>query len=234
MPGCRAWDDETCTRILAKLGENPILGLRDQCIFTFGIRTGYRISEILSCRVSDVCTIKQAEAAGGDRQVEMLDSVRLRIEKQHDHRHMLMTPHVKLALMNWLNSLHGRTLMEGDALFPGSQVCGKDHGERRFRRDKAGHAAAMGSRSFWVILKKACADCGIKGPKRTIATHCLRKSFAKKMYKALGQDLVSLQKALRHKALASTLHYVDTHEDQVNEAVMTLDSDDSVANAVKK
>jgi len=48
-----------------------------------------------------------------------------------------------------------------------------------------------------------------------IGTHSFRKSYAEKIYKAVDNDLVSLQHALHHKNISSTCSYVKPNKEKV-------------------
>lgn len=50
MIGSRPMEENEIISILSNLKSN-----RDKCLFLFGLKTGYRISELLSLKVSDVC-----------------------------------------------------------------------------------------------------------------------------------------------------------------------------------
>jgi integrase len=59
MAGCRRLTDTEVRRVKKVLGDSQ----RDLCLFILGLRTGFRISELLRLKVSDVAGMKKATVA---------------------------------------------------------------------------------------------------------------------------------------------------------------------------
>ena len=55
MPGCRPFADEEIPRILAEL-DRQHWGLRNRALLILGLKTGFRIAELLSAKVGDFLT----------------------------------------------------------------------------------------------------------------------------------------------------------------------------------
>lgn len=67
------------------------------------------------------------------------------------------------------------------------------------------------------ILKRSVVLAQIKG---SVSTHSMRKTFGQKVYKATGNNVVAAQRALGHKSLSSTTHYLSVGDDVILKAVM--------------
>ena len=50
---------------------------------------------------------------------------------------------------------------------------------------------------------------------KTVGTHSLRKTYAKKAYETFNGDYFKCQKALRHKNLNSTVSYIPVFEEEI-------------------
>ena len=66
------------------------------------------------------------------------------------------------------------------------------------------------------ILKSAYEKAHLVGK---VTTHSLRKSFASKVYNALGRDLINTQKALGHANINSTVKYLAFEEEAIDKAI---------------
>ncbi len=70
----------------------------------------------------------------------------------------------------------------------------------------------------WRILVAAAERCGLTGK---IATHSLRKTFAHRVHKRLGSDVVKTQKALGHKNVNSTVAYLSVDSEEIAAAILS-------------
>lgn len=69
-------------------------------------------------------------------------------------------------------------------------------------------------------LKTICAYLNIDAS--NVSTHSFRKMFAKRVYEKMGNDLLAAQKALGHTSIKSTIHYLDSCDTQVDNAIRDL------------
>jgi site-specific recombinase XerD len=76
-------------------------------------------------------------------------------------------------------------------------------------------------------LKKFCVFCGIDPA--DISTHSWRKLFAKRIYEKLGHDLIGAQYALGHASIKSTVHYLNSCDTKVDQAIRDLWGDSDVS-----
>ena len=54
-----------------------------------------------------------------------------------------------------------------------------------------------------------------------VATHSMRKSYARKVHAALGSDILKTQIALCHKSLSSTASYLQVDKEEVVKAILS-------------
>lgn len=164
-------------------------GARNAALFTVGLMTGFRVSEILSQELSDVFQC--------GRVVDAVTVRRAAMKGKGEGRTVKLNAKAKAALESWL------------------EVRGEEEGPL--------WCSAAGKRisrvQVWRILDKAFKSIGMTG---TMGTHCMRKTFADRMYEILDGDLINLQKALGHKWVTSTSQYLSFKEEKINDALDQL------------
>lgn len=189
MKGCRPLTDAEVQSILHFLEttRNPT---RDKALFLLGLRSGFRISELLSLTVQDVCP--------DGHFVDRLYIARRHMKKKMEGRSVALHPEAKAALREWVTELQAHS---GPEVFVFSN-----------RRGGRMHRIAA-----WRMLKRAYRACGLTGK---LGTHTMRKTFAKRVHEKLGRDLVKTQKALGHKSVSSTVSYLSVDEEEIDEAIL--------------
>ena len=194
MRGCRPLTDDEVERVLGHLsGRNAA---RSRAIFVLGVKTGYRISELLSLRVRDVLHRKEI--------VSRIGVPRRRMKGRRQSRSVLLHPQARLALATWLEELCQRGPLGRDSyVFP----------------SRKGSNRPLGRIQAWRILRRAFEDAGLTG---SLGTHSLRKTFADRIYERLGNDLVLTQRALGHRDPASTVAYLSFREEEIDAAILAL------------
>lgn len=75
-------------------------------------------------------------------------------------------------------------------------------------------------RTVRTHLKTICAYLNIDAS--NVSTHSFRKMFAKRIYERTGNDLLAAQKALGHTSIKSTIHYLDSCDTKVDDAIRNL------------
>lgn len=65
----------------------------------------------------------------------------------------------------------------------------------------------------WKILHEAVTTNELTGK---LNTHCMRKTFAKRVYQRLNHDLVKAQRALGHRNINSTVSYLSFAEEEID------------------
>ena len=77
----------------------------------------------------------------------------------------------------------------------------------------------LGYRQILRCVKKHLINAGFTG---NLSTHLLRKTFSRKMYKALDGSLVDLQAALGHKQISSTVSYVSVNKEKISGVIKNM------------
>lgn len=175
---------------------------RNLAIFTLGLATGFRIKEILSLRVKDVYNIEHKK---------LLPDVH--VQKQNMKKNQSRPPvsystSIHKYLLDWIGELGD--IKPDDPLFESQ------------KSDKEGNKQAIKVRSAIRIFKDMYKKAGIID-EQNVGTHSMRKTFAKKVYKASGNDLLKCQKAMGHKSIDSTTKYLATCTNEINDITKGLD-----------
>lgn len=190
MKGCRPLTKDEVQKILSL--EDIIF--RDKVLFIMGINTGYRISELLSLRVSDVIA-PGGEALG-------LVSVKAQNMKGKMGRAVKLNSKTKALLKGFCK---GRGLDE--PLF--KSRCKGQHRELK----------AVGRSRAHDIIKAMFAKAKVFG---SVATHTMRKTFAQNMRRLLNGDIVNLMRAMGHRSINTTMAYMAFDNAMIDDAIEQL------------
>ncbi len=180
MAGCRPLTEVEIFQVIDALKTD-----RDRLLFVMGIRTGFRISELLALRVKDVYRDGHA--------VPRVKVMRRYIKEKKGSREIPLHSQARAIIEKYVKTL------TGPDLFP-SRMGG-----------------TITRYTAHTMLKNAFNKAGLKG---ALATHSMRKSFAKKVYKELGNDLISLRDALGHSNVSTTMDYVTPNQAAIDRAIM--------------
>lgn len=194
MKGCRPLTDEEIGRIKESFAGE--YALRDRALFVFGLKTGFRISEILTIRVGAVC-----------HQGRILDAVAVK------RRHMKKKTEGRVV------PLHQEVREVFEDLIASMKENGEVSGETFLFQSRKGCNQAISRTQAWRILKNAFNRNDINGQ---LGTHSMRKTFADRMYEKLNRDLIKTQKALSHRNINSTVSYLSFKEEEISEAILSL------------
>lgn len=194
MRGCRPLRDREVTRILKTLDGR--WAARDRALVLLGIKSGFRISELLSLRLKDVV-----------QHGKLVDRVSVRrrsMKGKISGRTVLLHPEARKAVLSWLKQLQPCNRWRADTfLF----VSGKGD-NRPITRIHA-----------YRLLRTACQANQLQG---VLATHSLRKTFAHRIYERLGHDLIKTQQALGHRSITSTVQYLSFSEAEIDRAIREI------------
>jgi len=194
MRGCRPLNDDEVYDVSRSFwGEHA---RRDKALFLLGVKSGFRISELLSLRLRDVLQ------AG--RLVERVSVARRNMKKKLEGRTVLLHPEARAALAAWLEELGQYAELIGDTFV--------------FQSRKGGNRPISRVQAY-RILHEACDACELTGK---LGTHSMRKTFANKVYDALDNDLVKTQRALGHRNVNSTVQYLSFREEEIDEAILSM------------
>ena len=164
---------------------------RNRALLILGIRTGLRVSELLSLHVGQVW---DGAAVRPRVYLDRQDS-----KCKMSGSSIVIHPKAAVALAKWIQS-RGKTSPE-DWLFPSQRCPGQP-----LRRQAA-----------WLFLHEAFIAAGVSG---MAGTHIMRKSFARNLNFALKGDIFKLAKAMRHSSPLSTLAYLSFHQAEIDRAIL--------------
>lgn len=189
MIGCRALSLDEWTAV-----EGTFTGeyaARNRCLVVLGYTTGFRISELLALSVRDV--------AHGRTLSTSIKVPRMAMKGKRQGRSVPLAPLAKPVLTELIHELDA-----ADLLLPAMPVFSSRKGVRPITRQQASR-----------ILSAAFEAAEIWGPRGSLGTHCMRKTFAVEMHAQL-HDVFKLQAALGHASPASTAAYLPTqYEEQI-------------------
>ncbi len=193
MKGCRPLTDKEVARISGYFASRD--ARRDLALFVLGVKTGFRISELLSLRIGDVLA--------GEGIVDRVRVYRRNMKKKREGRTVVLHPLAKQALAAWLQELQGR---------------GRTDPETAVFLSRKGDALPISRAQAWRVLQVAFEACGVLGQ---TGTHSMRKTFAKNMYSALGGDIIQTQRALGHRNINTTVQYLSFSEKEIDAAILS-------------
>lgn len=193
MGGCRPLSDEEIKAILKALASNRY-PLRDQALFFLGLRSGFRISELLSIRICDVMQNGVFSTS--------LTVARRHMKGKGEGRTVVVHPEAREAIRAWVEHLWAKGVTDPKTLLFKS----RQGGNRAIARNMA-----------WKILTDAYKACGLLG---RLGTHSMRKTFAGKIHQALGKDIFKTQKAMGHSSPTSTASYLSVSQDEIDNAIL--------------
>lgn len=193
MKGCRPLSDVEVASVLEQLGSHRYPA-RDRALFLLGLRSGFRISELLSLTVGDVFQ--------NGNFVDRVSVARRHMKKKMEGRTVALHPEARTAVETWVREL---------------AAAGHTHPHTYVFRSREGANRALNRRSAWAMLKKAYGARGLTGK---TGTHSMRKTFAKRIHEKLGRDIMKTQKALGHARITSTCSYLSFAEEEVEDAIL--------------
>lgn len=169
---------------------------RDLLLFTFGINTGLRISDILSMK-----WYLLLDNTG--RILSPKDRVTIQEKK---------TGKLKIFVMN--NSINKTAQMYYESL----NVPSKDDYIFSSRKKNKDQTQSISRQHAWRQLNYYAKKVGIKDK---IGTHTLRKTFGYHLYKK-GVTIEYIQKMLNHSAPSVTLRYIGITQEKLDEIYVDL------------
>ena len=168
--------------------------IREQTLLTLGFCTGYRISELLSLKVSDVST---------NGIIHSHVTVKAANTKTKTGRTVLLNTDAQKALRRLVDVI-------------GTNANGQSPLFVSRKHDANGNLKAISRQQAHDLLKALFAKIGEFG---NVSTHTLRKTFAARIYEQTGK-LEIVQIALGHKSINSTISYLAFGNDDLNRAIM--------------
>jgi integrase len=183
MRGCRPLRDREIDSTLESFTGK--YALRNRTLFILGLKTGFRINELVSLKIKDVYQ--------NGRVLPIIKVQRKNTKGKVGGRIQRLNTEAQRAILELVESGLCDTY-----LFPsrqGGHICPK-------------HASKIIKKAF----QKADLDGAFID--NLLSTHSMRKTFAKKIYQNTDQSLGKTQDKLGHKHLASTVHYLSFDLDE--------------------
>jgi integrase len=190
MRGCRALTQDEVRVVALSFGGG--YAARDRALFIVGVKTGFRISELLSLRVRDVYY------AG--RVTDQVTVRRQNMKRKTEGRTIRLHQQAQEALATWLKEMEARGWLGQD--------------EPLFRSKKRG---AISRIHALRVLREAFEVNELSGQ---LGTHAMRKTFAKRVFDLSKGDLIACQRALGHRNINSTVSYLSFNQDELDEIIL--------------
>lgn len=188
MIGCRPLSKSEVKKV-----ERNLFILRDRCLFVLGVRSGFRVSELLSLRIKDVY------ANGGV--LDMAKVARKNTKGRVMSRSVPLHPEARAVLKAHIKQMIAQRESEDAYLF----------------KSRKGGNRPIGREQAWRILNYAYRKSGLTG---STGTHSMRKTFAKRVYDKSKKNVFLTQKALGHRDINSTISYLSFDEDEVRKLIL--------------
>jgi len=203
--GCRPLTDDEIERLIAGMAGSR-WQFRDSCLLNLGLRSGFRVSELLSLKTSDVYSYEDREVR---RSVTVMKenmkggkNKKIRIESRTTPLHEA----AREAILLWLrhshmdNPIYAQT---GTALFP-----------------RQGSLEPISAARAWGIIQEAGLRGGVALER--LGTHSWRKSYALKMWShpAIHGDWARMSRLMSHKNPSNTLRYLEFLDGSLEAAVL--------------
>lgn len=168
---------------------------RDRALFTLGIKTGFRIGELISLRLGDVLH--------GTSIADRVSVRRCNMKGKIEGRTVVLNPEAKEALATWANELRQRGYSNETFLF----------------KSRKGSNQHISRHQAWKVLDRIFDQLELSG---TLGTHSMRKTFCDRVFEKLGRDLLKTQKALGHRNINSTVSYLSFKTEEIDQAILSL------------
>lgn len=194
MKGCRPLTDQEIEEVLQSFGGR--YAGRDRALFLLGVKTGFRISELLSLTVGDVVQ--------HGRMVDRVSVRRMHMKKKREGRTVPLNPQAAEAVRLWIEQMRNQGgVTSRTVLF----------------RSRKGENQPISRVTAYKILRVVFADNELTGK---LGTHSMRKSFANAVHQRLGRDISKTKKALGHKNINSTDSYLSFLQEEIDEAILAV------------
>ncbi len=194
MQGCRPLTEDEVDLVMQSFGGK--FAARDTALFTLGVLSGFRITELLSLRIKDIEQHGQI--------VERVTVERRHMKRKLQSRTVILHPKAKVAVQTWLEVVSKSIVVSPDTyLF----------------KSRKGQNRPISRIQALRILKEAFDSCAMTGK---LGTHSMRKTFANNVHEKLDRDLVKTQRALGQKNITTTIRYLSFRDEEIDEAILSL------------
>ena len=194
MKGCRPLTDSEVEEILRSFGGR--YAKRDRALFLLGVKTGFRISELLSLTVGDVLQ--------HGRMVERVTVHRRNMKRQIEGRSVPLNAQAAEAVRIWMEAMRQQgPITSKTVLF----------------RSRKGHNQPISRVTAYKVLRQVFED---NAPSGRLGTHSMRKTFANVVHQKLGRDIAKTKRALGHKNINSTDSYLSFLQEEIDQAILAV------------
>lgn len=173
-----------------------LLYLRDCVYVEFGLRAGYRISELLSLTWKHVWDFEKGEP----KRKFTIEKEKMKGKKKERKMVLGETLQRLLVLLHGVwERMYGREIVEEEWIFQSYHPLPKK----------------MDISSMHKRLKKVFEECGFDS--KELSSHSLRKTFVKDIYEKSGQDIVLTSKYTGHKKIETLMSYLRGDASGIND-----------------
>lgn len=173
-------------------------GDRNVLLFTIGINTAYRISDLRQLKLSDVLEISRGRVVVKDR-------LAMKEQKTAKLNSVFISNKLRKAILDFVQKE-----------FP-EALAAKNFDVYLFQSRK-GSNEPLNRQSLWRILHNAAEAIHLKN----IGPHSMRKTFGYFLYKQ-GTKIEIIQSLLNHSSQRETLRYIGITQEDKDTAVKSLD-----------
>jgi integrase/recombinase XerD len=171
---------------------------RDRAMVQLGTYSGLRLGSVLALTVGDVFD--------GKRFRPRLRIARRNLKNRREGQDLPFHPAAKFAIGRWLVALRRR----GTCL----------RAEMPVFLSREGGAKALSRRRAQEIVQDAAWKAGLPAG---ISTHSWRKTFAGRIYERSGHNILLVSKALNHRQLSTSIHYLSWKlNERADAAILSL------------
>ena len=191
MTGCRPLTPEEIDSALIHLSDPRLK--REKALFLLGIRTGLRLSCLLSLLIQDV-------SVNG----KVRNRIRVRRASVKGRRAGFDLPLHNQAAQALQEYLDVRKKVMGyifEGRYPG----------KRMSRSQG-----------WRILKEIYAAAGLDGGFGELGAHAMRKTFCKNVFRYYNNDLLKTSRAMRHASVMTTILYLSYDDSEVDAGILAI------------
>ncbi|EKZ0315097.1 site-specific integrase [Listeria monocytogenes] len=174
-------------------------GDRNVLLFSIGINTAYRISDLLSLKLSDVLEIYR-------QKVRVKSRLKMTEQKTEKNNSVILTKKLQKDIWDFVVKEHAQEIDQQDLDYYLFTSRKKKAGERPLTRQQG-----------WYIISEAGKKAGLEN----LGTHSMRKTFGYHLYKN-GVGLELIQVLLNHSSPRITLRYIGIEQEDKDQAVSSL------------
>ncbi|EKN1188809.1 tyrosine-type recombinase/integrase, partial [Listeria monocytogenes] len=168
-------------------------------LFSIGINTAYRISDLLSLKLRDVLEIYR-------QKVRVKSRLKMTEQKTEKNNSVILTKKLQKDIWDFVSKEHAEWIAQQDL----------DHYLFTSRKKNAGEQP-LTRQQGWYIISTAGKKAGLEN----LGTHSMRKTFGYHLYKN-GVGLELIQVLLNHSSPKITLRYIGIEQEDKDQAVSSL------------